>query len=185
MSDVQGTSPVGSTTSHARFDALVVPEIPVLWRAAYAITRDAFEAEDLVQDTLLRAYRFLDNFDGRHIRAWLLTILRNTHVNRNRRRRPSLLRSGDVPETASPKTPSAEDETVRDQFNGAIDAALQSLSPKYARVVELVDIAGLTYEEAAAALGVPKGTVMSRLHRARRQLRRALEPKFAREGESS
>ena len=162
----------------ARFEHLVVPEIPMLWRAACAITGDHHDAEDLMQDTLLRAYRFVAGFDGRHPRAWLLTILRNTHVNRHRRRRPGLLASGEIPESASADGPvcaSVEDEAAGQGFDDRVEAALRELSPKLARVVALVDIAGLTYEEAAAALGVPEGTVMSRLHRARRQLRARLD----------
>lgn len=164
-----------STT--ARFDAIVVPEIPVMWRAAWSITGNTHEAEDLMQDALLRAYRFLDGFDGRHPRAWLLTILRNTHTNRNRRRRPSLLADGNIPES-SPSTPSAasaETEATTDEFDERIEAALARLSPKLRRVVCLVDVSGLRYDEAAAVLGIPPGTVMSRLHRARHHIRGDLE----------
>jgi len=161
----------------ARFELVVVPELDVLWRAARAITRGHHEAEDLVQDTLLRAYRSLDGFDGRYPRAWLLTILRNTHVNRHRRRRPSLLPTGDIPEplAAGPLGASAEDQATGQGFDARVEAALRDLSPKLAGVVTLVDIEGLTYDEAAAALGVPGGTVMSRLHRARRQIRARLD----------
>jgi RNA polymerase sigma-70 factor (ECF subfamily) len=131
-----------------------------------------------MQDTLLHAYRFLDGFDGRHPRAWLLTILRNTDVNRHRRRRPTLLPTGEIPESGStggPPGASAEDLATGQGFDARVEAALRHQSPKLARVVALVDIAGLTYDEAAAALGVPAGTVMSRLHRARRHIRARLD----------
>jgi len=160
-----------------RFDQVVVPEIPVMWRAALALTGDPHEAEDLMQDTLLRAYRFVDGFDGRHPRAWLLTILRNTNVNRHRRRRPTLTTTGDLPEpsSATPATDSAEDQASGGHLDARIEAALRRLSPKLGQVIKLVDVAGFTYDEAAAALGIPAGTVMSRLHRARRQIRAELE----------
>lgn len=148
----------------------------MLFRAAVAITRDAHEAEDLMQDTLLRAYRFIDGFDGAHPRSWLLTIMRNTNINRNRRQRPSLFATGEIPEGPGvPVVDSAEDHATRDRLDDRIESALASLSLKLARVVDLVDVAGFTYDEAAAVLGIPAGTVMSRLHRARRQIRAALE----------
>lgn len=166
-----------SGPASARFDAMVVPEIAVLWRAAVAITGNTHDAEDLMQDTLLRAYRFIDGFDGAHPRSWLLTILRNTNINRNRRQRPSLLATGEIPES-SPRAAvvdSAEDHATRGHLDDRIEAALGGLSPKLGQVVNLVDIAGFTCDEAAVALGIPAGTVMSRLHRARRQIRAALE----------
>ena len=78
-----------AATDDTAFERYVLPEIEVLLRVANSLTRNHAEAEDLVQDTLLRAYRAIDGFDGRYPRAWLLTILRNTHINRNRRRRPA------------------------------------------------------------------------------------------------
>ena len=84
------------TASADAFERYVLPEVEVMLRVARSLTRNHADAEDLVQDTMLRAYRAIDRFDGRHPRAWLLTILRNTHINRNRRRRPELLRDPDV-----------------------------------------------------------------------------------------
>ncbi|MGD9701205.1 MAG: RNA polymerase sigma factor [Acidimicrobiia bacterium] len=157
------------------FEQYVLPEIEVLLRVAHSLTRDHAEAEDLVQDTLLRAYRGIAGFDGRHQRAWLLTILRNTHINRNRRRRPELLRD---PDTATERLAVAEDRTdaiVDDDLDIEIVRALNSLDEPFRRVVELVDIDGLTYAEAAEVLDVPVGTVMSRLHRARSRIRDRLD----------
>jgi len=83
---------IDDTTDDTAFERYVLPETELLLRVANSLTRNRADAEDLVQDTLLRAFRAIDRFDGRYPRAWLLTILRNTHINRNRRRRPELLR---------------------------------------------------------------------------------------------
>ena len=82
-------------SSEDSFELYVIPELEVLARVALTITRNSADAEDLVQETLLSAYRAIDRFDGTHPRAWLLTIMRNTEKKRHRRRRPNLLRDGD------------------------------------------------------------------------------------------
>lgn len=159
------------------FERYVLPEIEVLLRVANSLTRNHAEAEDLVQDTLLRAYRGIGGFDGRHPRAWLLTILRNTHINRNRRRRPELLRDPDAATDRMTTAASAErtDAGIDDQIDLEIIHALSSLDEPFRRAVELVDMDGLTYAEAAEVLDVPVGTVMSRLHRARSRIRDRLD----------
>jgi RNA polymerase sigma-70 factor (ECF subfamily) len=159
------------------FERYVLPEIDVLLRVANSLTRHHAEAEDLVQDTLLRAYRGIDGFDGRYPRAWLLTILRNTHINRNRRRRPELLRDPDAAtdRLLSAASPERADARLDDEIDIEILRALASLDEPFRRVVELVDIDGLSYREAASALDVPVGTVMSRLHRARSRIRDRLD----------
>ncbi len=164
-------------TDEEAFERHVLPEIEVLLRVAQSLTRNHAEAEDLVQDTLIRAYRGIGGFDGRHPRAWLLTILRNTHINRNRRRRPELLRDQDATfeRLAGDASTDRADLFVENTIDGEILAALGELSDDFRRVVELVDIDGLSYPEAAEVLGVPVGTVMSRLHRARRRIRDRLD----------
>jgi RNA polymerase sigma-70 factor (ECF subfamily) len=164
-------------TDEEAFERHVIPEIEVLLRVARSLTRNHAEAEDLVQDTLIRAYRGIGGFDGRYPRAWLLTILRNTHINRNRRRRPELLRDQDATfqRLESDASGDRADVLVEDTIDGEILAALDDLSDDFRRVVELVDIDGLSYPEAAEVLGIPVGTVMSRLHRARRRIRDRLD----------
>jgi RNA polymerase sigma-70 factor (ECF subfamily) len=156
----------------------VVPEIPLLLRVARALAGG--EAEDVVQDTLLRAYRAIDRFDGRHPRAWLLTILRNSAANHHRKRTPSPARGADLAESPLGELPSneagPEQQVLDGTFEEAVETALALLPAKARQVVELVDVRGLTYEEAALALHVPIGTVMSRLHRARQRMRRQLDP---------
>ncbi|WP_226962605.1 MULTISPECIES: RNA polymerase sigma factor [unclassified Streptomyces] len=157
------------------FATYVLPEVEVLLRVAMTLTSQQADAEDLVQETLLRAYKAVDRFDGRHPRAWLLTIMRRAEINRHRRRRPHLLdRDGDLERltAASGDTePSPESLVVGDLFDEVVDAALEALPPAHQQVLRLVDIDGLSYAEAARLLGVPEGTVMSRLHRARKRIR--------------
>ena len=162
-----------------RFDAIVVPELDVLFRVARSISIHVDDAEDLVQETLLRAFRGLDRFDGRYPRAWLLTIMRNAHHNRNRRRRPVLLRdeatmSAEI-DRRNPPAPSAEDVATGPIAAVWVADALDHLTPRLRQVAQLVDVDGLTYDETAKLLDIPAGTVMSRLHRARRQMRVRLE----------
>jgi len=167
------------TAQKAAFDRWVVPEIEVLYRVARSITRNPTDAEDLVQDTMLRAYRAIARFDGRHPRAWLLTIMRNAQINRVRRRRPELMRDPDATMERVAAENSDDDgpeSTVLDRgYNAALEKAFESLPEKFKTVVELVDVQGLAYQETADILGVPVGTVMSRLHRARARLRKHLE----------
>jgi RNA polymerase sigma-70 factor (ECF subfamily) len=155
------------------FELHVLPEIDVLYRVARSLTCNAADAEDLVQDTLVRAFRAVDRFDGRHRRSWLLTIMRNTHINRNRRRRPQLMATARGAEELADKSCSSDvADVVADRSLGAeLERALADLDEPFRRVIELVDIAGLTYAETAAALDIPTGTVMSRLHRGRKSVR--------------
>lgn len=178
--DTEGPSPASPGRDEA-FRRYVVPELEVLYGVAMRLTRNPHDAEDVVQETLLRAYRAIDRFDGRYPRAWLLTILRNTNINRARKRTPDLLRDeqrtlgalptpgpdgreGGAAETALARIP---DDTIVD--------ALRRLSDDHRAVVALVDIDGLSYRETADLLDIPIGTVMSRLHRARKKLRTRLE----------
>lgn len=170
----EALSPEGQ---RARFERYVVPELPLLYRAARRLTPSAAEAEDLVQDTLLRAFRSVHRFDGRHPRAWLLTIMRNANINRARKKRPDLL--DDPDQTFERDERFADDETPEDTvLEGAFDAVVEDafarLDEPFRVVVELVDLQDHSYAEAAEALGVPVGTVMSRLHRARRRIRAEL-----------
>ncbi len=168
-----------STSADERFAEYVVPELEVLYRVARSITRNATDAEDLVQDTLVRAYKAIERFDGRYPRAWLLTIMRNAQINRVRRKRPELMHDPDETMSRvadeSPDGADAESLVLDQEFSAPIENALAALPEKFRLVVELVDLNQLTYQEAADTLGVPVGTIMSRLHRARRNIRQHLE----------
>jgi len=166
-----------SETAEARFERWVLPEVEVLLRVARSMTHNNHDAEDLVQDTMLRAYRSIDRFDGRYPRAWLLTTMRNAEINRHRRQRPVLLTEAQqtLPDPVADGGATAESTVLDLTFDAAVEEALAHLSPDFREVIELVDIAGLSYAEAAEVVGIPEGTVMSRLHRARGRVRTRLE----------
>ncbi|CAN5779419.1 RNA polymerase sigma factor [soil metagenome] len=158
----------------------VVAELDVLLRVALRLTRDRHDAEDLVQETLLRAYRALDRFDGAYPRAWLLTIMRNANHNRARKRVPALLADDDrtfavLPARGADGREGPAESVTETMPDAALIEALTQLSPAHQAVVAMVDVYGLSYHEAAKVLGVPMGTVTSRLHRARRRLRADLQ----------
>ena len=179
MGDEVRTGAIGRAAPDRSFDVVVLPELDVLFRVARSLTDNAADAEDLVQETLLRAYRSIETFDGRYPRAWLLTIMRNAERNRHRRQRPGLFADGDAMaaeiDRRNPPSPSAEDTATAVVHPSWVIDALDHLTPKLRQVVQLVDIDGLTYDEAAAVLDLPAGTVMSRLHRARHKMRTRLE----------
>jgi RNA polymerase sigma-70 factor (ECF subfamily) len=176
VEDTVAESRAQARTRQEAFDAYVVPEMEVLYRVARSLTGQHADAEDLVQDTLLRAFRSVDRFDGQHPRAWLLTILRNAEHNRHRRQRPVLLDDpDDVTDLSAADTAQGPEELVVDTaFDASVERAFRALPDRYRRAVALVDIDGLSYADAAVILEVPVGTVMSRLHRARARIRKGL-----------
>jgi RNA polymerase sigma-70 factor (ECF subfamily) len=127
----------------------------------------------------MRAYQGMDRFDGNFPRAWLLTIMRNTQINNVRRRRPELLDDQDVTLdrlAASQGSGVGDPEAlVEETFDNVVSDALAALPPRFRDVVSLVDLEGLTYGEAAVILGIPVGTAVSRLHRARTRMRQRLQ----------
>ena len=161
------------------FRTHVEPELEVLLRVARTLTGNAADAEDLVQETVIRAFRALERFDGAHPRAWLLTILRHTNMNMHRRQRPGLVEDWAAVQGAKPAfgavgVPSPEDTVMDQMLDEDLERAVSSLDARFRSVLMLVDVDRLTYAEAADALGVPVGTVMSRLSRARNRVRRQL-----------
>ena len=169
-----------NTESVDLFNKFVMPELPVLYRTARSLTRSDADAEDLVQDTLLRAFRAIERFDGRYPRAWLLTILRNTNINRGRKKKPDLLddpvatfeRSTDFADFNGP-----EEKVLQPIFETVVIDAFDQLPDKFRNVIRMVDLEGKSYGETAEALDVPVGTVMSRLHRARKRIREEIKAK--------
>ena len=152
----------------ATFRQQVETTIPALRRYARALTRDADLADDLVQDTLVRALRSEHLFHGDEVRSWLYTILTNLNRNRLRSlsRRPSLLplEDNDAPDLAGPEAGGRD-----------IERAVATLVDEQRNALLLVVLEGLTYREVAEVQGVPIGTVMSRLARARVQIKSYLD----------
>lgn len=158
------------------YQRLVVAEIPIMLRVALSLTAQPADAHDLVQDTLLRAWKSFDTFDGAHPRAWLLTIMRNANHNRARTRRPEPVDPATIPTATTAATVrSAEDAATESAWDAAVEAGLAALKPDMRQLVLLVDVDGLSYAEAAAVLAIPEGTVMSRLHRARKKIKACVE----------
>lgn len=171
MEDTETPAPVDAEQAFAQY---VLPEVEVLYRVARSMTRNHADAEDLVQDTMLRAFRAIERFDGRHPRAWLLTIMRNAQINRVRRRRPGLLNDPDSVEITADPADGPEELVVDQEFDATVESAYQALPDNFRGVIDLVDLAGLSYQQAADVLEIPQGTVMSRLHRGRTRIREAL-----------
>lgn len=159
-----------------RFEREIIPEIPVLLAVATSLSPQSADAHDLVQETLTRAWRSFDTFDGEYPRAWLLTILRNASRDRFRKPQPITLDLSEPGADNGPDSaPSAEDELIDRRLDGCVGAAVRSLKPEAQQLIVLVDVDGLSYREASALLGIPEGTVMSRLHRARSKVRKQVE----------
>lgn len=177
--DMSMATPETVEDAHVAFARWVEPEIAAMLRVAHTLTRSWSDAEDVVQESLVRAFRGIGGFDGRHPRAWLFTIVRNTHLNSLRRTRPLLVEDTDLqgrpPAFGQDSVTSPEELHAQRTYDTDVEEALASLGPRFREVVLLVDVDHLTYAEAAGALGVPVGTVMSRLSRARSRLRSQLE----------
>lgn len=148
-------------------------------RVGRTLTGSWPDAEDLVQDALIRAWKAIDRFDGAHPRAWLLTILRNAHRNAQRRQRPELADDTLDLETARPafgaSLSASPEDTVTDRaLDEDLSTALAGLDETFRIVLLLIDVDDLSYAEVADLLDIPVGTVMSRLSRARDRVRTQL-----------
>jgi RNA polymerase sigma-70 factor (ECF subfamily) len=186
MPVIQWTAGLGRS---GEFEEVALVHLDALYQTALRLTRNRAEAEDVVQETYLRAFQHFHRFSpGTNCRAWLFTILRNVFLNRLRRHGHEVL-EGDARELeAAPRSlsPAAsaggnpEEEFFQTVLHGDVDRALKALPLVYQEAVILADLEGLSYKEVAEVLGCPIGTVMSRLSRGRHLLRQALG-QFARE----
>ena len=166
-----------------RFEATALPFMQRLYNTALRLTSDTQEAEDVVQDTYLRAFRTFDNFrPGTNARAWLFTVLYSVVINRRKKSRRDV---GPLPVeeleeryrlvAEAPVGEIGDVEAWGASWPKEIEAALRALPEAFRAVVLLVDVQELSYEEAAGVLDCPVGTVQSRLYRGRRLLFAALE----------
>jgi len=156
-----------------------------LYSAALRMTRNPSDAEDVVQETFLKAYRAYHTFqEGTNLKAWLYRILTNTYINRYRKaqRRPSEVELGDLQDLylfhrlgePSGAEQSAEDFVLEQMVDVDIKQALESLPERFRLPVLLADVEGFSYKEIAEIMDIPIGTVMSRLHRGRKALQKKL-----------
>jgi len=170
------------------FESVALPHLDTLYRSALRLTHNRAEAEDVVQETYLRAFRSFHRFNpGTNARAWLFTILRNAFLNRLRHAKREVHEEEATGDDAAAESAtlasegdSPEDEFFHTVLHGDVDRALKTLPLVFREAVILTDLEGLTYKETSQVLECPVGTVMSRLSRGRRLLRQALR-RYARE----
>jgi RNA polymerase sigma-70 factor (ECF subfamily) len=171
----------------AAFSDLAMEYMPALYTAALRMTRNAADAEDLVQETYLKAYRAFASFElGTNLKAWLYRILTNTYINtyRAKKRRPEIADVEDVEDLYLYRHLSADqnaglgrsaEDVALDRFTDTdVKAAIEALPESFRMAVLLADVEGFSYKEIAEITDVPIGTVMSRIHRGRKALQKAL-----------
>jgi RNA polymerase sigma-70 factor (ECF subfamily) len=170
----------------ADFEADAMQYAPQLYSAALRMTRNPADAEDVLQETFLKAFRAYHTFKaGTNLRAWLYRILTNTYINKYRKaqRRPSEVELGELEdfylykrmgEPGASASRSAESEVMEGIVDADVKAALEALPENFRLPVLLADVEGFAYKEIAEMLDIPIGTVMSRLHRGRKALQKRL-----------
>jgi len=165
------------------FEEEIIPHLDAMYNFALRLTSDPNDAEDLVQDTIVKAYRFFSSYEkGTNAKAWLFRILKNSYINeyRKKSKQPSQVDYDEVStfyETIRAErtdTSDLEDRMFRDLIDDDISNALEELPEDFRTVVLLCDVEGFTYEEIANMLDVPIGTIRSRLHRGRNLLKAQL-----------
>ncbi|MCG8455823.1 MAG: sigma-70 family RNA polymerase sigma factor [Holophagales bacterium] len=168
------------------FETAAIPFLDSLYNMAYRLTRNAEDAQDLVQETYLKAYKYYDKFQkGTNLKAWLFRIMKNTFINgyRKRQTQPPQSAFSDIEESfesmvseegGRPKIKDPEQTILDEVLDEDVQNALDALREDYRMVILLVDLEGFSYKEAAEILDVPVGTIMSRLYRGRRQLEKTL-----------
>ena len=187
MSDQTGKQ-LSKEEKDTRFEAELLPVLDPLYNFAYRLTLDEDDANDLVQETYLKAYRFFDYFEqGTNAKAWLFRILKNSFINefRKKSKQPAKVDYSEVEgyyntedvegDNGVATTTDMRTESVQDLIGDEVASALNTLPVDFRTVIILCDLEGFTYEEMAKILDIPIGTVRSRLHRARNSLKEKLE----------
>ncbi len=165
------------------FEEEIIPHLDAMYNFALRLTSDPNDAEDLVQDTIVKAFRFFSSYEkGTNAKAWLFRILKNSYIN-NYRKKSKQPNQVDYDEVSSfyetiradrTDTSDLEDRMFRELIDDDISNALEELPEDFRTVVLLCDVEGFTYEEIANMLDVPIGTIRSRLHRGRNLLKSQL-----------
>lgn len=179
------TKDSATAAKHAQFVDQALPYADQLYAAAMRLAGNPSDAADLVQETYLKAYQAFDRFEqGTNLKAWLYRILTNTFINLYRKRQRAGIQDaldeleewqlGEASSLTQTATRSAEAEAIDRMPDSAVREALQSLAEERRLVIYLADVEGMSYQEIADIMGTPVGTVMSRLHRGRRELRELL-----------
>ena len=164
----------------ARFERVVVPHLQAAYNLARWLAGTDHDAEDVVQEACLRAHQFFGGFRGGDGRSWLLTVVRNTcytWLERNRPRTPAIAFDEHKHSAADPGA-SPLSLALRGEDRQLLRQALEQLSPEYREVVVLRELEGFSYKDIAGIVGIPLGTVMSRLTRGRGRLLRCLAPRL-------
>ena len=176
----------GTGKGNGRFETLVMPHIDAAYNLAHWLTRDRRAAEDVVQDSCVRALKYIDTFRGGNARAWLLTIVRNSYYSGLKNKRPEGVQvqydesrmDGHAGDDLAGSLPQHEDIITtleRQETRQVIHQALADLPDEYREMIVLRELEELSYQEIARIAQVPLGTVMSRLSRARKLLSRRLQ----------
>ena len=183
--ELQATQTYSDLEKHRVFEKEFMPHIGSMYNFAFRLTNDEDDANDLVQDTYLKAFRFINSFSqGTNAKAWLFRILKNSFINdfRKKSKEPAKVDYQDVETTYNSEEDAETNQTVdlrvesvQDLIGDEIANALNALPVDFRTVIILCDVEGFTYEEMAKILDIPIGTVRSRLHRARMLLKEKLK----------
>lgn len=163
---------VSATEPKAQFEEIVLPHLDAAYNLARWLTGNGHDAEDIVQDACVRAFRFGGGFRGDNSRSWLLAIVRNTAFTWLKKNRPQTMVPINDDELAEIEDPSGLATTFDRADAGVLRAALEELPLEFREALVLRELEGFSYKEIAEIAEVPVGTVMSRLARARRQMQR-------------